>query len=314
MADAASSCLPKAQSFRNPVMQRVRYFLLACACLMSTAASAERLTIAAAANLKWAMDEVIAAYQQTHAGSAVDVIYGSSGKLHAQIRNGAPFDMYFSADMAYPRALAEAGFAASQVRPYALGRIVLWSASRDVSRMTMQDLADPEIERIAMANPRHAPYGKRAEEALRATGVWDKVESRLVYGESIAQAAQFVHTGNAQVGIIALAMALSPELAGGSHWLIPDDLHEPLEQGFIITRRAEDNAAARRFANFMGSEPARAVLLKHGFALPDTQAAAGLGSPLPTAGGLGERGTAAATADALDDFSISSKLERKEQP
>lgn len=248
----------------------MRCFVSCFLLLASSAASAGEITIAAAADLKFAMDELVAAYQQIHTGAQVDVVYGSSGKFHTQIRNGAPFDLYFSADIAYPHALAEAGFAASDVTPYAFGRIVLWSASRDTSRMTLADLADHGIKRIAIANPRHAPYGKRTEEALRAAGLWESVEGKLVYGESIAHAAQFVQTGNAQVGIIALALALSPQLAGqGGYWLIPDELHTPLEQGFIITRQAEGNAEALRFADYMGSQPARAVMQRYGLALPE---------------------------------------------
>ena len=124
----------------------------------------------------------------------MDVIYGSSGKFHAQIQQGAPYDLYFSADIAYPRELDKAGFAASEVRPYAFGRIVLWSTSLDARKMTPQSLTDSRIARIAIANPKHAPYGKRAVEALRATGLWQKVEPKLVYGENIAQTAQFVQT------------------------------------------------------------------------------------------------------------------------
>ncbi len=313
MTESAGRSMPMAQSAGNRVMLRVRCFLLACACLTATTTHAENLTIAAAADLKFAMQDVVALFHQTHPGSRVEVVYGSSGKFHAQIRNGAPYDLYFSADIAYPHALAEAGFAASKVQPYALGRIVLWSASRDASRMSLQDLADPSIEHIAMANPRHAPYGKRAEEALRAAGLWDKVEARLVYGENISQAAQFVQTGNAQVGIIALALALNPELAGiGGHSLIPDDLHAPLLQGFIITQRAASNAAAWHFTDFIGSAPARAVLLKHGFALPG--AAAALRSPRPPGEGSGERGNTAATANARDNLSPFSAPMRNERP
>jgi molybdate transport system substrate-binding protein len=155
------------------------------------------------------------------------------------------------------------------VKPYAFGRIVLWSASMDASKMTLANLTDPKITRIAIANPKHAPYGKRAEEALRTAGFWDKVEPKLVYGENIAHTAQFVQTGNAQVGIIALALAVNPELANkGGYWLIPDNLHKPLEQGFIITKRAEGNALAKHFADYMGSKPARAVMTKYGFVLP----------------------------------------------
>ena len=139
----------------------------------------------------------------------------------------------------------------------------------DASKLTLASLADPKITRVAIANPKHAPYGKRAAEALQAAGVWDKVEPKLVYGENIAHTAQFVQTGNAQVGIIALALALSPELASkGGYWLIPDNLHAPLEQGFIVTKRAEGNALAKRFADYMGSKPARAVMTKYGFVLP----------------------------------------------
>jgi len=231
--------------------------------------AADRLTIAAAADLKFAMEEIVAAFRQAHPGAAVETIYGSSGKFHTQILQGAPFDLFFSADIQFPRALAQQGLAASAVRPYALGRIVLWSAARDASRMTLADLADPKIRRIAIANPKHAPYGKRAEEALRAAGVWDKVQDRLVLGENIAQTAQFVQSGNADVGIIALALALNHELASrGGYALIDAKLHQPLEQGYIVTKRAAGNRLARQFADYMASAEARRVMVKYGFMLP----------------------------------------------
>ena len=246
-----------------------RPLLLAGAMIFAASAHAGKITIAAAADLKFAMDEIVSTFQRSNSADRVDVIYGSSGKFHAQIQRGAPYDLYFSADIAFPRALAKAGFAASEVRPYAVGRIVLWSAAMDARQMTLASLTDARVARVAIANPRHAPYGKRAEEALRATGLWDKVEPKLVYGENIAHAAQFVQSGNAQVGVIALALAVSPELAGkGGYWLIPDHLHAPLEQGFIITRRAQGNALAQRFADYMGSQAARAVMTRYGFVLP----------------------------------------------
>lgn len=250
-------------------MKLVRPLLLACSLLFVATAHAEKATIAAAADLKFAMDEIVATFKKANPADEVEVIYGSSGKFHTQIQQGAPYDLYFSADIGFPRELAKAGLAASEVRPYAFGRIVLWSASLDATKMTLASLADPKITRIAIANPKHAPYGKRAEEALRASGLWEKIEPKLVYGENIAHTAQFVQTGNAQVGIVALALAISPELANkGGYWLIPDNLHEPLEQGFVITKRAEGNALARRFADYMSSKPARAVMTKYGFVLP----------------------------------------------
>ncbi len=237
----------------------------------------EKITIAAAADLKFALDEIVVLFEKAHPADRVETIYGSSGKFQAQIRQGAPFDLYFSADIAYPRALKEEGFAASEVQPYAVGRIVLWSPLRDAGKITLTDLADPTIQKIAIANSKHAPYGKRAEEALKASGVWEKVEAKLVYGENIAQTAQFVQTGNAQVGIIALSLALSPELVKQAcpelgrrcgYALIPDKLHQPLEQGFIITKHAAGNPLAQAFASFMAGKEARMVMTRYGFALP----------------------------------------------
>ena len=237
--------------------------------LLPAGARAEKITVAAASDLKFAMDEIVATFRTANPASDVEVVYGSSGKFHTQIQQGAPYDLYFSADIAFPRNLAKVGLAASEVTPYAVGRIVLWSATLDATRMTLASLADPKVTRVAIANPRHAPYGKRAEEALRASGLWEKVEPKLVYGENIAQAAQFVLTGNAQVGVIALALARSPELASrGGYWLVPAELHEPLEQGFIVTRRAAGNALARRFADHMASKEARAVMARYGFVRP----------------------------------------------
>lgn len=217
----------------------LRSLCLLAGLLLAGAASAGQLTVAAAADLKFALDEIVATYQKVHPQDRIQVVYGSSGKFHTQIQQGAPYDLYFSADIAYPQALVRDGHALGPVRPYAFGRIVLWSRTRDASRMTLASLADPAIRRIAIANPKHAPYGKRAEEALRAAGLWQQVQPKLVFGENVAQTAQFVQTGNADVGIIALSLALNPVLAReGGHWTIPERLHAPLEQGYVITRRA----------------------------------------------------------------------------
>jgi molybdate transport system substrate-binding protein len=250
-------------------MRLTKTLLLATTLLLSLSVHAATLTIAAAADLKFAMDEIVTAFKQGHPDDQIEVIYGSSGKFHTQIQQGAPYDLFFSADIAFPRELAEKGHTASEVKPYAFGRIVLWSASLDASQMTLQSLTDPAITRIAIANPKHAPYGKRAEEALRSANLWDKVEPKLVYGENIAHTAQFVQTGNAQAGIIALSLAVNPELADkGGYWLIPDDLHEPLEQGFIITARAAGNTLAKSFADSMSSAESRRIMTHYGFVLP----------------------------------------------
>jgi molybdate transport system substrate-binding protein len=239
------------------------------ALVLAFSAHAESLTIAAAADLKFAMDELLVAFRKANPNDTVAVSYGSSGQFHTQIQQGAPFDMFFSADISFPRELAKRGLATAEPTPYALGRIVLWSSTLDATQMSLASLADPKIKRIAIANPKHAPYGKRAEEALRAAGVWDTVKPKLVFGENIAQTAQFVSTGNAQIGIVALSLALNAGLADkGGYWLIPDTLHQPLEQGYITTQRAVSNGAARRFADYISSKPARAVMTRYGFVLP----------------------------------------------
>ena len=231
--------------------------------------AAEKLTIAAASDLKFCLDEIVTAFKQTHAGADIDVIYGSSGNFKTQIEQGAPFDLYFSADIGFPRELAKAGLASSEVQPYAIGRLVLWSFALDASKLQLADLTRADIRKIAIANPQHAPYGKRAEEALRASGTWEKVEPKLVLGENIAQTAQFVQSGNAQVGIIALSLVLSPEMAGkGSYSLVPDNLHQRLEQGFIITQRASGNALAKTFADYMRMPQTRERMTRYGFMLP----------------------------------------------
>lgn len=251
-------------------MKLIKPLLFVCSLLLSLSAHAEKITVAAAADLKFAMDEIVITFKKANSGDEIDVIYGSSGKFHTQIQQGAPYDLYFSADISFPRELAKNGFSASEVKPYAFGRIVLWSASLDATKMTLSSLTDPKITRIAIANPKHAPYGKRAEEALRASNLWDQVEPKLVYGENISHTAQLVQTKNAQVGIIALALAINSELASkGGYWLIPDNMHEPLEQGFIITKEGANNALAKRFADYMGGKPARAVMTKYGFVLPE---------------------------------------------
>lgn len=249
------------------------YKFLWAAILTATSVFAQKsdnITIAAAADLKYAMDEIVTEFKKINPESNVEVVYGSSGKANTQILNGAPFDMFFCADIKYPLDLHKKGLCASDVKTYAWGRLVLWSATLDVSKLTMSNLADASITRIAIANPMHAPYGERAREALKSLGLWDKVEKKLVFGENIVQAAQFVTTGNAQVGIIALSIAMNPDLSKKGHYLlIPDTLHTPLEQGFIITKRAADNKLARNFADYMEESTSRTIMKKYGFLLPD---------------------------------------------
>ncbi|MFZ2727295.1 MAG: molybdate ABC transporter substrate-binding protein [Methylococcaceae bacterium] len=251
-------------------MKRFNVLVFTVLLLFSLSAHAENIAIAAASDLKFVMDEIVSAFKKDHPNDEIAVTYGSSGKFFTQIQQNAPYDLFFSADIDLPRELVKSGLASSEVKPYAFGRLVLWSASLDASKMTLNSLTDAQISHVAIANPKHAPYGKRAEEALRASGLWDKVESKLVYGENITQTTQFVQTGNAQVGILALSLMTSPEIASkGGYWLIPDNLHQPLEQGYIITKRAENNELAKSFADYMETESTRTLMTKYGFVLPN---------------------------------------------
>ncbi|OGI40726.1 MAG: molybdate ABC transporter substrate-binding protein, partial [Candidatus Muproteobacteria bacterium RBG_16_64_10] len=174
-------------------------FAIAAALSGGVSAAERPLTIAAAANLKDVMQALVADFRKTHADAKVDVVLGSSGKFAQQIAHGAPYDLFFSADLEYPQRLVTERLTASGVRTYARGRLVLWSATRDARRLTLKELADPAIRRIAIANPKLAPYGARAQQALERAGVWDQLRGKLVFGENVSQAAQFADSGGADV-------------------------------------------------------------------------------------------------------------------
>lgn len=236
--------------------------------LLSLSAHAERFTIAAASDLRYALDEVIAEYRNAHPDHEPTVIYGSSGKMTTQIMNGAPYDIFFSADISFPERLKQAGFTATDPAVYAIGRIVIWSNTIDASRLTLQDLVDDSIRRIAIAQPSHAPYGLRAQEAMEAVGVWDAVQGKLVFGENIAHTAQMVESGAAEVGIIALSLAKFPALAQHGHHLIDDALHEPLTQGYVVTKRGGAKPTVMNFARFMETDVAHEIMERYGFVMP----------------------------------------------
>ncbi|MCH8541952.1 MAG: molybdate ABC transporter substrate-binding protein [Alcanivorax sp.] len=231
--------------------------------------ASEPLRIAAAADLRYALDDIVEAYRQAHPEANIEVLYGSSGKMTTQILHGAPFDIFFSADIAYPERLRDRGLAATEPAVYAMGRIVIWSNTLDAASLTLEDLASDDIRRIAIAQPAHAPYGLRAKEALQSAGVWEAVQGKLVFGENIAHAAQMARSGAAQVGIIALSLAKFPDLATHGYHLIDDALHKPLTQGYVVTRRGGGKPEARAFADFMANETAHDIMSRYGFVLAE---------------------------------------------
>jgi molybdate transport system substrate-binding protein len=229
------------------------------------------VTIAAAADLIYAMDELIAQFEKA-SGCTARLSTGSSGNFLSQIENGAPFDLFFSADADYPRKLEAEGLAVQgSVFVYGVGKIVLWV--RNESRLDLSKgitaLRDPSIRKVAIANPQHAPYGRAADEALRKAGVYDAVKDRLVLGENISQAAQFVESGNADAGILALSLAVSPGLKEeGRYSKIPENLYAPIEQGAALLRASPNPQAARAFLEFVKTPGAAAVLERYGFTVP----------------------------------------------
>lgn len=231
------------------------------------------VVVAAAADLKYALDELVASFEEQHPQIDVQTTYGSSGNFYAQLTNRAPFDIYFSADIEYPRKLSEQGLALGGSEfPYAVGQIVVWvrnESALDVEQLGIQTLLDPSVRKIAIANPRHAPYGRAAEGALKSLGVYEQVQDRLVLGENIAQTAQFVESGAADVGIIALSLALAPAMRDkGRCWQIPLDAYPPLEQGGVILTWVKDREATETLRTFVVGDEGRAILRRYGFLLP----------------------------------------------
>jgi molybdate transport system substrate-binding protein len=230
------------------------------------------LTIAAAADLKFALDDLVKEFEEKYPAVKVNVTYGSSGNFFAQLQNGAPFDLFFSADIAYPRKLAEKGLGADDVFLYAIGRIVVWVPKDSpvaVDKLGIKALLEPSIRKIAVANPEHAPYGRAAVAAMKALNVYDQVASRLVYGENIAQTAQFVQSGAADVGILALSLAVAPQMRNaGRFWQVPLEAYPRIEQGGIILKSSRNLETARAFRDFVLGDHGREVLAQYGFYLP----------------------------------------------
>jgi len=234
------------------------------------AAEQGTVRVAAASDLRFTMDEIVEAFRRERPAVDVLVTYGSSGNFYAQLSNRAPFDFFFSADVDYPRRLIRQGLAlANSEFLYGVGRLVVWvprNSSIEVEKLGMQALLSPSVRRIAIANPRHAPYGRAAEAAMKSLGVFDQVKDRLVLGDSVMQTAQFVDSGGAEVGIISHSLALAPALRDkGRFWEAPIDAYPRQEQGGVILSWAKDRPAAEALRDFVLSEGGRAILRRHGF-------------------------------------------------
>lgn len=236
--------------------------------LFAMSAVAQDIRVAAASDLSFALPEIAKSYEQK-TGTKVQISFGSSGNFFTQIQNGAPFDLFFSADSDFPKKLEAAGQAEpGTLYRYAIGRLVLWvpnGSHLDLSK-GMKALLDPAVKKIAIANPKHAPYGRAAEAALRKSGIYDQISSKLVIGENISQTAQFVDTGNADIGLVALSLASSPTMKSRGRFVdVPRDLYPPLEQSAVVIRSSNQKEKARNFLKFMQEKSSQEILRRFGF-------------------------------------------------
>lgn len=251
----------------------LRFALIA---LLSASAFAQEITVAAAADMSAVLPEIVSAYTKK-TGQSVKLSFGASGNLTNQIRNGAPFDVFFSADEAFPQQLIDEGLASgSSLYRYAVGRLVLWVPNEsplDLQKLGMQALLDPSVKKIAIANPTTAPYGRAAAGALRHFGIYDQVSGKFVVGENISQAAQFVESGNAQAGLIALSHALAPAMKSkGRYWAVPLDAYPTLNQAAVVLSKSKQQAGANAFLEFVRRPEATSLLINYGFSLPAKEA------------------------------------------
>ena len=225
--------------------------------------------MAAAADLKFALPEAITAFEKKRPDLKVEATYAASGALFAQLMNGAPFDLFLSADVDYPTKLIESGTAAKEsLFRYAEGRLAIWvrrESPLDLEKSGISALLDPAVKKIAIANPRHSPYGRAATAALKQAGVYDALVERLVFGENVAQAAQFVESGSADAGLVALSLASSPAMSEKGRWtLAPRELHPPLEQAGAIMTGAREREGAAALRVFLTGPEGQEALKRRG--------------------------------------------------
>src|ERR1039458_2079737 len=246
--------------------------LLLLTTILCSAAHAQDITVAAAADLNYALKDLASRFEKKNGGK-ITLSFGSAEILYSQIQGGPPYDLFFSADIAYPQKLASAGLVEnSSQRTYAIGHLVLWvrnGSSFDPQKLKMDLLLQSSVQRIAIANPAHAPYGRAAMAALEHFGLKDKVASKLVFGENISQAAQFVQSGNAQAGLIALSLAVSPAMkTSGRYWELPTGSYPELQQGVAVLSASKHKPAAKAFLDYVLSAEGTAVLEQYGFRVP----------------------------------------------
>jgi len=261
--------------FRPEMRLRLLAFLLTLCCAVSackeksttsTTSNSQEITVAAASDLMPAFEEIGREFESAHKTKVV-FVFGSTGLLTKQIENGAPMDLFAAANVSYIDQLEHKGLIIPDTKAiYGRGRITLWTDAGSNLRLEgIADLARPEVTRIAIANPDHAPYGLAARQAFETVGIWERVKPKLVYGDNIRQTLQYAETGNVDVAIVALSLSLQSR---GRWTLIPEELHKPIDQALAVIKSTKNEAAARAFATFVKGQQGQAVLQKYGFSFP----------------------------------------------
>jgi len=226
---------------------------------------ADEASVAVAANFTDATRDIMPLFEKT-TGHTVKISFGSTGKLYAQIEHGAPFEVFLAADSKRPKKAVDEGLALEGTRfTYAMGKLALWSPKPDVFSDAEAYLKEGSFQRVAIANPKTAPYGLAAKQVLERLGIWQSVQKKLVRGDSIAQAFQFVATGNAEVGCVAMSQVKAWKEGDGSMWEIPQDYYAPIEQQAVLLKKGSDNEAAKAFLEFLKSDAARAIISGYGY-------------------------------------------------
>ena len=234
--------------------------------LSAMSAQAQTVKVAAAANLRFVFEEIKASYAIANPKASVTANFGSSGALLQQILNGAEFDIFMAADNQFPVKLKDQGVASGEIRTYALGKLVLWSNTVDVSK-GLDMLTDPSVKRIAIAKPDLAPYGDRAIEVLKSSGLYEKVKAKIIYADNISQTAQFAQTGNAEVAFLAMSLTLFPEMKG-SVYVIDSKMYNPVEQAMVLVKNWKVNPEAAKFMKYVLSNNCKPIFEKNGYIVP----------------------------------------------
>ena len=230
--------------------------------------SAQKVNVAAAANLRYVLEEIKTAYVKQNPKAKVNLTFGASGMLVQQIQNGASFDLFMAADNEFPLKLKEKGLTTGNMSTYAFGKLAIYSTTLDVEKLGLAALKDPSVKKIAIANPATAPYGERAEELLKTLKLYEMLKPKIITGENISQTAQFAFTGNAEIGFIALSLALAPEMTGkGNYYIIPQNQYKPIEQACILIKTQVVNTEASKFRKYILSPATKAIWEKWGYGI-----------------------------------------------